>query len=251
MILFTSCSKSKHTLGELKGLSITGVETIRHQGFLCSRQLKAISGKAGVKALVTKKVGMTSTVNEDGTVSAVTLLSFEPNVITQVKSKETDGYVAVQVGTGKAKNISKPMLGHAKAAKIEPKIVREFRVDEISEEMKVGEQISNADSFDIGDVVHVVGTSKGKGWAGTIKRHNFHRGRKTHGGGSYRRPGSIGSMYPQHIFKGKKMAGQMGHERVTVRNLKIALIDKELNVIGVTGAVPGPRKGIVILEGSK
>jgi large subunit ribosomal protein L3 len=95
----------------------------------------------------------------------------------------------------------------------------------------------------------VTGTSKGKGWAGTIKRHNFHRGRKTHGGRSYRRPGSIGSMYPQHILKGKKMAGQMGHEQVTVRNLKVALVDLELGVIGVTGAVPGPRKSIVILKG--
>jgi large subunit ribosomal protein L3 len=129
-----------------------------------------------------------------------------------------------------------------------PKIIREFRVEEITEDLKVGETIS-PEVFSVGDVVHVTGTSKGKGWAGTIKRHNFHRGRKTHGGRSYRRPGSIGSMYPQHILKGKKMAGQMGHEQVTVRNLKVALVDLELGVIGVTGAVPGPRKSIVILKG--
>ncbi len=108
----------------------------------------------------------------------------------------------------------------------------------------------SAEVFSVGDIVKVTGTSKGKGWAGTIKRHNFHRGRKTHGGGSYRRPGSIGSMYPQKIFKGKKMAGQMGHEQVSVKNLKIALVDTELNVIGVKGAVPGPRKGIVLIQGA-
>jgi large subunit ribosomal protein L3 len=116
--------------------------------------------------------------------------------------------------------------------------------------MKIGESIS-ADSFVVGDTVQVTGTSKGKGFAGTIKRHNFHRGRKTHGGRSYRRPGSIGSMYPQKIFKGKKMAGQMGHEQVTVKNLKVALVDTELNIIGVVGAVPGPRKGIVLVKGAK
>ncbi len=104
----------------------------------------------------------------------------------------------------------------------------------------------------MGDTVDVTGTSKGKGWAGTIKRHNFHRQRKTHGGkGNTRKPGSIGSMYPQHIFKGKKMAGHMGAEQVTVSNLKVALIDTEHNVIGVTGAVPGPRKSIVIVKGAK
>jgi large subunit ribosomal protein L3 len=135
-------------------------------------------------------------------------------------------------------------------SKAESKVVREFRIDEISEDLKLGDQVS-IENFEIGDAVHVTATSKGKGWAGTIKRHNFHRGRKTHGGGSYRRPGSIGSMYPQKIFKGKKMAGQMGHEQVTVRNLKVALVDNENNLIGVTGAVPGPRKGIVLLKGAK
>jgi large subunit ribosomal protein L3 len=130
-------------------------------------------------------------------------------------------------------------------------VVREFRVSEIEESMKVGESLS-ADVFNAGDQVHVTGTSKGKGWAGTIKRHNFHRQRKTHGGkGNTRKVGSIGSMYPQKIFKGKKMAGQMGYEQVTVRNLKVAFVDTELGVIGVTGAVPGPRKGIVLIREAK
>jgi large subunit ribosomal protein L3 len=205
-----------------------------------------------MKALVTRKVGMTSTISEDGVVTAVTLLSASPCVITQVKTDETDGYTAVQVGfeEEKEQRVSKAQKGHFKTAGIMPKIVREFRVDEISEDLKVGETF-NAEVFSVGDEVDVTGTSKGKGWAGTIKRHNFHRGRKTHGGRSYRRPGSIGSMYPQRIFPGKKMAGHMGDEQVTVKNLKIALVDMEHNIIGVTGAVPGPRKGIVILKEAK
>ncbi len=204
-----------------------------------------------MKALITRKVGMTSTIADDGAVIAITLLSATPNVITQLKNDETDGYTAIQVGAEETKKINKAQQGHNKAAKASPKVVREFRVDELTEDMSVGAQIA-ADVFSVGDVVHVTGTSKGKGWAGTIKRHNFHRGRKTHGGkGNIRKVGSIGSMYPQKIFKGKKMAGQMGDEQVTVRNLKVVLVDPELNVIGVSGAVPGPRKGIVLVKGAK
>ena len=195
---------------------------------------------------------MTSTIDSDGTVQAVTLLSASPCVITQVKTDETDGYTAVQLGFEEAKEtaVNKPQQNHFKAAGVLPKIVREFRVPEITEDLKVGTQI-NAEVFSVGDVVHVTGTSKGKGWAGTIRRHNFHRGRKTHGGRSYRRVGSIGSMYPQHILPGKKMAGHLGHDQVTVRNLRVALVDAEKGYIGVVGAVPGPRKGIVILNGEE
>lgn len=201
-----------------------------------------------MKALITRKVGMTSTIAEDGTTQAITLLSASPNVITQIKDIETDGYMAIQVGFEQGKSLSKQLSGHVKKAGITPKVIREFRIKDTTEDIKIGDKIS-ADSFDVGDIVAVTGISKGKGFAGTIKRHNFHRGRKTHGGRSYRRPGSIGSMYPQKIFKGKKMAGQMGHEQVTVKNLKIALVDTELNIIGVSGAVPGPRKGIVLIKG--
>ena len=203
-----------------------------------------------MKALITRKVGMTSTIADDGVVTAVTLLSASPCVITQVKTVDTDGYTAVQLGAEEDKRLGKAQAGHFKAAGVTPKVVREFRVDEITEDLKVGETIS-ADIFAVGDEVDVTGTSKGKGWAGTIRRHNFHRGRKTHGGRSYRRPGSIGSMYPQRIFPGKKMAGQLGHDRVTVKNLKVAFVDVENNLIGVTGAVPGPRKGIIILKEAK
>lgn len=205
-----------------------------------------------MKALIARKVGMTSTIADDGTVTAITLLSASPCVITQVKTTDNDGYTAVQLGFEEAKeqNTNKAQIGHLKAAGMLPKIIREFRVDEITEDLKVGEKI-NAEVFSVGDNIDVTGTSKGKGWAGTIKRHNFHRGRKTHGGRSYRRVGSIGSMYPQKIFKGKKMAGQMGHEQVTVKNLRVALVDVDNSVIGVTGAVPGPRKGIVIIKEAK
>jgi large subunit ribosomal protein L3 len=206
-----------------------------------------------MKALVTRKVGMTSTITEDGTLAAVTLLSASPCVVTQVKTTESDGYTAVQLGYEENARTGKAQAGHFKAAGILPKIVREFRLgtdEEITEDLAVGKQLT-AEVFSVGDVIDVTGTSKGKGWAGTIKRHNFHRGRKTHGGRSYRRVGSIGSMYPQKIFKGKKMAGQMGHEQVTVKNLKVALVDVENNVIGVVGAVPGPRKSIVLIKEAK
>lgn len=204
-----------------------------------------------MKALITRKIGMTSTIAEDGTVTPVTLLSATENVVTQVKDTEKDGYTALQVGFETANKATKPMAGHLKGAKVQSKIIREFRVDELSEELNVGSKLA-ADVFSVGDTVDVIGTSKGKGWAGTIKRHNFHRQRKTHGGkGNTRKVGSIGSMYPQRIFKGKKMAGQMGDERVTVKNLTIAIVDVELNVIGVTGAVPGPRKGIVLVKAVK
>jgi len=201
-----------------------------------------------MKVLITRKLGMTSTISENGVLSPITLLSVQDNVVTQVKSIETDGYKAIQVGSETKKKPNKPQINHFKAAKVTPKIVKEFRLDDDTELLSVGDVIS-FDNFNVGDQVNATGTSKGKGFAGTIKRHNFHRGRKTHGGRSYRRPGSIGSMFPQKIFKGKKMAGRMGHDQVTIKNLKVSIIDKDLGVIGVSGAVPGPRKSVVILRG--
>lgn len=211
-----------------------------------------LKNKESMKALITRKVGMTSLVSDDGTVTAVTLLSASPCVVTQVKTTDIDGYQAVQIGTELAKNASKPAQGHAKKANVAPsKIVREIRMDELEEELTVGTEIK-ADVFSVGDAVQVTGTSKGKGFAGTIKRHNFKRQRKTHGGkGDTRKVGSIGSMYPQRIFRGKRMAGRMGGDQVTVRGLRVELVDTELNVIAVSGAVPGPRHSIVILKGAK
>ncbi len=203
-----------------------------------------------MKALITRKIGMASTIAEDGTVIGVTLLSAAPNTVTHIKSTEKDGYSAVQLGFGELKKMGKSLAGHLKPSRAQSAVMREFRTEELPEDLAVGTSLT-AEVFSVGDIVKATGVSKGKGWAGTIKRHNFHRGRKTHGGRSYRRPGSIGSMYPQRIFKGKKMAGQMGAEQVTVRNLKIALVDTEQNIIGVAGAVPGPRKGLVLLQGAK
>ena len=194
---------------------------------------------------------MTSAIAEDGSVAAVTLLSANPNVITQIKSDEVDGYQAIQIGTEEVKTTNKPQEGHLKGAKKLVGIMREFRVSEIPEDTKIGD-LSGADLFNVGDSVSVTATSKGKGFAGTIKRHNFSRQRQTHGAkGSTRKPGSIGSMYPQKIFKGKKMAGQMGNERVTTKNLKVAIVDMENSVIGVFGSVPGPRKGLVMIKENK
>lgn len=204
-----------------------------------------------MKALITHKLGMTSAIGEDGALTAMTLLSVESNAVTQLKTTEADGYFSVQVGGGVAKKVNKPLAGHVKKAKASPKVIREFRIDELPKDLSVGQKLT-ADVFEVNDTVNAVALSKGKGFAGTIKRHNFHRQRKTHGGkGNTRKPGSIGSMYPQHILKGKKMAGQMGHARTTVKNLKVALVDPELKVIGVTGAVPGPKKGVVLIREAK
>lgn len=203
-----------------------------------------------VKSLITKKVGMTSSVDDAGVITPITLLTAEPHVVTQIKSVETDGYSAVQLGTIKKKNLGKSLAGHVKKAKFMPSIIKEVRIQGDIEGISVGDEIK-ADVFSVGDIVDATSVSKGKGFAGTIKRHNFHRGRKTHGGRSYRRPGSIGSMYPQKIFKGKKMAGQMGHEQVTVKNLKITHVDVEKNLIGIKGSVPGPNKSTVMIKGVK
>ena len=203
-----------------------------------------------MKALIARKLGMSSLINENGAVQAVTLLTVAENTITQVKTAEKDGYTSVQLGSEKTKKISKSIAGHLKPAKVAAKIIREFRLGEVAEDLSVGTK-QTAEVFSVGDIVSVTANNKGKGFAGTIKRHNFNTGPKTHGGQSYRRPGSIGSMFPQKIFKGKKMAGRMGNVRTTTKNLKIALIDTEHQVIGVTGSVPGPKKGVVLLQGNE
>jgi large subunit ribosomal protein L3 len=191
---------------------------------------------------------MTQLLADDGRAVPVTLIQAGPVTVTQVKTVETDGYNAVQIAYGEGKNLSKAVAGHVKSAKVTPKHIREVRVDE-PVEAKVGDSF-DVSVFAIGDMVDATGISKGKGFAGTVKRHNFNTSKKTHGGnGNVRKPGSIGSMYPQKVFKGKKMAGRMGAERVTVKNLEIAYVDPETNLIGVRGAVPGPRKGLIVLGG--
>ncbi len=199
-----------------------------------------------MKVILGTKIGMTQIIGSDGAVTPVTLIQAGPCTVTQVKAVETDGYKAVQVGYGQGKNLSKPVLGQVKAANVTPKVLREFRV---TDEVSVGDQLTVA-AFTLGDKVAVSGTSKGKGFAGTVKRHNFNESRNTHGfKGNIRRVGSIGSMYPQKVMKGKKMPGRMGHERVTVKNLVVSYIDEAQNLLGLKGAVPGPKRGLIEIRG--
>ena len=203
-----------------------------------------------MQVILGTKIGMTQIIGEDGTVTPITVLQAGPATVTQIKTIESDGYNAVQLGYGQGKNLSKSVTGHVKKAgeNLSPKVLKEFRLAEIPE-VKVGDVLS-VESFNLGDKVTVTGISKGKGFAGTVKRHNFNESRNTHGfKGNIRRVGSIGSMYPQKVFKGKKMPGRMGHDQVTVKNLVVAYIDKENNLLGLKGAVPGPKKGIVTVEG--
>ena len=202
-----------------------------------------------MKALLGTKIGMTQIISEDGRAIPVTLIQAGPVTVTQVKSIDIDGYNAVQVAYGEGKNLSKAVAGHTSPDKVTPKHIREFRVAELPEGLKVGDAI-DVSQFTLGDIVDATGTSKGKGFAGTVKRHNFNTSKSTHGGnGNVRKPGSIGSMYPQKVFKGKKMAGRMGHDRVTVKNLEVAYVDTVNHLIGLKGAVPGPRKGLIVIGG--
>jgi large subunit ribosomal protein L3 len=206
--------------------------------------------EGSMKTLLGTKIGMTQIISDDGAAIPVTLVKAGPVTVTQVKTVDKDGYNAVQVGYGAGKNLSNAVSGHVKAAKVTPKVIREVRMGELGEH-KVGDTF-DVTVFAVGDHVDVTGTSKGKGFAGTVKRHNFNTSKSTHGGnGNVRKPGSIGSMYPQRVFKGKRMAGRMGHDQVTVRNLVVAYIDAELGLIGLRGAVPGPRKGIVTIADKK
>lgn len=202
-----------------------------------------------MKALLGTKIGMTQIISPEGAAIPVTLIKAGPVTVTQVKTVERDGYNAVQVAYGEGKNLSKAVAGHVKSSKTNPKVLREIRVEELPEDLKVGDKI-DVTAFTVGDIVDATGTSKGKGFAGTVKRHNFATSASTHGGqGNVRRVGSIGSMYPQKIFKGKRMAGRMGSERVTVKNLQVAYVSAEDNLIGLKGAVPGPKKGLIMIGG--
>ena len=202
------------------------------------------------KALVGKKLGMTQLFDANGNVVPVTVIEAGPCVVTQKKTVENDGYEAVQIGYGdmKASKVNGPMKGHFAKGDVAPKkVLREFRLSDING-LNVGD-IIKADIFAEGEAVDVRGTSKGKGYAGTIKRWNFHRLKESHGTGPVsRHGGSLGACSsPSRVFKGKKMAGHLGNERVTVQNLSVVKIDAENNIIAVKGAVPGPKGGIVVL----
>ena len=205
------------------------------------------------KALIGKKIGMTQIFDEKGKVVPVTVVEAGPCVVSQLKTIETDGYTAVQVGFGdiKPKHVTKPLQGHFKKADVAPKrILKEFRFDDCSA-YELG-QIIKADVFTAGDKVDVTGKSKGKGYAGVIKRWNFARLKETHGSGPVaRHGGSMGACSsPSRVWKGKKMAGHLGAERVTVQNLTVVKIDAENNLLAIKGAVPGPNGGYVVVKDS-
>lgn len=205
------------------------------------------------KGLIGKKIGMTQIFDEKGNVVPVTVVEAGPNVIVQKKTIENDGYEAVQVGFGdqKVSRVNKPMKGHFEKNGVAPKkVLKEFRLENIAD-VNVGD-IIKADIFAVGEKVDVIGTSKGHGTAGTIKRWNFARLRETHGTGPVaRHGGSLGVIDPARIFKGKKMAGHYGVDRTTVQNLTIAKVDAENNLIAVKGAIPGPKGGIVVIANAK
>ena len=205
------------------------------------------------KAIIGKKVGMTQIFDEKGNVVPVTVIEAGPCVVVQKKTVENDGYAAVQIGFGdiSIKNVTKPLKGHFEKSDVAPKrTLREFRLDDCSA-LTVGD-IIKADTFASGDRVDVVGTSKGKGYAGAIKRWNFQRLKESHGTGPVaRHAGSLGACSsPSRVYKGMKGAGHLGAERVTVQNLTVVKIDAENNLIAVKGAVPGPRGGVVMLSDS-
>jgi len=198
--------------------------------------------------VIGRKVGMTQVFAEDGTMVPVSVVAVEPNTVTVLRTLDRDGYTAVQVGAGTARRTTKPRLGQLKGL---PRVrdVREFRVDDVAD-YQVGQTL-DVSIFEDGEAVSITGTSKGKGFAGTIKRHHFRRGPETHGSDSHRAPGSIGGgTYPGKVFRGTPMAGHMGHERVTVKNATILRTDSERNLLLVKGPVPGPRNALVVVRKS-
>ena len=205
------------------------------------------------KGIIGKKIGMTQIFDEAGKVVPVTVVEAGPCVVVQKKTVENDGYAALQLGYGdvKVQRMNKPMKGHFDKADVAcKKTLKEFRLEDC-DALNVGD-IVQADTFAVGDAIDVVGTSKGKGYAGPIKRHNQHRLKETHGTGPvHRQAGSMGACSsPSRIYKGKGMAGHMGAEQVTVQNLEIVKIDVENNLIAIKGAIPGPKGGIVYIVDS-
>ncbi len=202
-----------------------------------------------MKGILGKKLGMTQIFTEEGIVVPVTVVEAGPNVVTQVKTVEKDGYNAIQVGfeDAKEKSLNKPQKGHLAAANVLKKHLKEFRVDAV-EEFTVGQEIK-ADLFAAGEKIDVTGTSKGKGFQGPIKRHGQSRGPESHGSRYHRRPGSMGACsFPGRVFKNKKLAGHMGSVKVTVQNLEVVRVDADKNLILVKGAIPGPKGSMVTIK---
>ena len=199
--------------------------------------------------LIGRKVGMTQVFAEDGTMVAVSVVAIEPNTVTRLRTSERDGYTAVQIGTDVVKKLSKPETGQLKDL---PRVstIREFRVDTV-DDYTVGQVLAIGDLFAEGDLVDVTGVSKGKGFAGVIKRHNFHRGPKTHGSDHHRAPGSIGpGTTPGRVYRGLKMSGHMGDERVTIKKVRVVRTDTDRNLLLVNGSLPGARGSLILVKKS-
>ena len=202
-----------------------------------------------MKGILGRKIGMTQVFTESGKLIPVTVVEVEKNVVTQIKTKENDGYEAIQLGFGntREKLATKASAGHTAKAQTTPKrFFREIKGVDINS-YTLGQELS-ADIFAPGEVVDVTGTTKGKGFQGVIKRHGQSRGPMGHGSHYHRRPGSMGTMRPMRVFKGKKLAGHMGTLTVTIQNLEVVAVDTENNVILISGNIPGPKKGLVIIK---
>ena len=204
-----------------------------------------------MKGLIGKKIGMTQIFDESGLAVPITLIEAGPCYVTQVRQPERDGYNAVQLGFEevKPKRLTGGQLGHLKTSELPPlRFLREFRVKD--SEVAEGDKLEVGEVFSVGDQVDVVGTSKGKGFQGAVKRHGFRGGPKTHGQSDRQRAtGSVGAgTTPGRVFKGKRMPGHMGSERVTIQNLQVAYVDADRNLLGVRGAIPGPKGGVVMIK---
>ena len=204
-----------------------------------------------MKGILGKKIGMTQVFAKDGKLIPVTVVSVEPNVVMQIKTKETDGYEAIQLGfaTKKEKHSTKAEMGHAKKANAAPKrFLKEIKGVEVSN-YELGQEIK-CDVFEAGEIVDVTGTSKGKGFQGVIKRYNQSRGPRGNGSPYHRGVGSMGTLRPMRVFKGKKLPGHMGNETVTIQNLEVVAIDLDENVILIKGNIPGPKNSFVVIKSS-
>ncbi|MFW5789969.1 MAG: 50S ribosomal protein L3 [Bacillota bacterium] len=201
------------------------------------------------KSLIGKKLGMTQVFSEEGESVPVTVIEAGPCVVTQVKTEAKDGYSALQIAYGEVKpnKINKPHKGIFEKLGVKPKKhIREFKSSDL-EGVEAGDKLT-VEQFEVGDLVNVAGVSKGKGFAGNVKRHNHATGPKTHGSRAYRIPGSIGATDASRVFKGQKLPGRMGHDQVQMQNLQVVKVMKEDNVILVKGSIPGPKKGIITIE---
>lgn len=198
-----------------------------------------------MKAILAQKILMTRIFDESGKQIPVTLIKKEKSAVTQIKTLEKDGYKAIQVGGGSKKKLNKPEIGHLKksGSEIKPRILFEVKTEK---DFALGDDL-DINQFKEGESICVTGVSKGKGFAGTVKRHNFNTGPKTHGSHNYRQPGSIGSTYPERVVKGRRMAGHMGAERTTLKSVKIVKIDAEKQEMLILGAVPGPKKSSILV----